>query len=444
MNWFHIRIIVLLLLLSALDGYDILAMAFAAPAITAEWGIGKAELGIVLSAGLAGMAIGGLVIAPFADVIGRKTIFLPSLVLMTLGMLLSAQAESLGAMSLWRVVTGMGIGSCGALLNSFAAEFAPPDRRPLVISIMVVGFPAGGMLGGVASSFLLQIFGWPAIFVAGAVAALILLPMVVLWLPESPAFLRARPTSRNRAALKATLEKLGLPDVPSTATGPGVPRRGYAFIFAPAMIRTTLWIMLINALQVLTIFYVLSWLPQMVAEAGFAASQASLVSALLNFAGILGGLSFGWLGQRYKVQFLTAGSLFAFGTATIAFGFAQPSLPILMLAAAVCGVFLFGSTCSLYATIAQTFPDEARASGIGFVGGVGRIFSAIAPLLAGQLFAAGFDRAETAITFGTCSVVAAITTMLGLRSRRQMNAGSPPSMGIRDLSPGVSHAIDQK
>jgi len=118
-------------IISALDGYDVLAASFAAPAISHAWGVGKAVLGLVLSSGLFGMALGALVLSPLADLVGRRRLVFLSLALMAVGMLLSALAQSLGQLVAWRVLTGVGIGAMVAVITPLAAEFANSRRRPL-------------------------------------------------------------------------------------------------------------------------------------------------------------------------------------------------------------------------------------------------------------------------------------------------------------------------
>ena len=102
----QIRAVALTVMLSALDGYDVLSVTFAAPAISREWGIGKVILGTVLSSGLAGMALGSFLLAPLADLLGRKPMTLVSLLLMAGGAFLSAAAADAGTLSMWRVYTG--------------------------------------------------------------------------------------------------------------------------------------------------------------------------------------------------------------------------------------------------------------------------------------------------------------------------------------------------
>lgn len=405
--------------LSALDGYDVLSVTFAAPALTAEWGIGKGALGIVLSAGLAGMALGAFLLAPLADVVGRKKMVLASLALMASGMALSAGAHSLEALAAWRVVTGLGIGCCVAVINPIAAEFANARRRPLTVSIMAIGYPVGGVAGGLVAAWLLERHGWPSIFHAGALAALVLMPIVAWLLPESLSWLLSQRRADTLARVNVVLARFGhsplarLPD-PTHATA----RRGYRSLFSESLRGVSLWMAGVNALFVLTVYYVLSWLPQMIAEAGHSAASASRASAVLSLAGVFGGLAIGAVAQGQGLRGPTSVAVVGLGIAMIGFGLAPASLPWLMFASALCGFFLFGASAGLYATVATSFPDEARATGTGFVSGSGRVTSALAPTLAGLLFVIGFDRAQVSAAFGACSLAAGAVLFFGWRRFR--------------------------
>src|SRR3546814_544177 len=116
--------VIIIGLLSALDGYDVLAMTFAAPGVSAEFDVGKAALGLALSSGLVGMALGSFFMAPLGDRFGRRSVVLISLVLMCVGMLMSAFVTSIVQLAAWRVVPGIGIGSLIPVLEPLAAEFS--------------------------------------------------------------------------------------------------------------------------------------------------------------------------------------------------------------------------------------------------------------------------------------------------------------------------------
>ena len=186
--------------LNALDGFDVLAITFAAPGITRDWGIGPAQLGVALSSGLAGMALGSLVLAPLGDRFGRRPLVLGCLVLMAGGMLLTATSTGLASLCLWRIVTGLGIGGMVAAINAVASEFANERRRDLSVALMTIGYPVGGLLGGFAVAEFVVTHGWRSVFVAGGLATAAFLPLVWLGLPE---FARiSRPQGHARGARK--------------------------------------------------------------------------------------------------------------------------------------------------------------------------------------------------------------------------------------------------
>ncbi len=417
MSQAQIVAIAITFILSALDGYDVLSVAFAAPAITESWNIGRAALGVVLSAGLAGMALGSFFIAPLADTYGRKTMVLLALGLMGVGMLGSALSSNIGQLLAWRVFTGLGIGTCVSVINPIAAEFANAKRRPLTISIMAVGYPAGGVAGGLLAAYLLDAHGWQSVFLAGFIASMIMLPVVGLLLPESISFLLTRRSANSLVRANAVLQRFGHPPLSTLPPPPTTLRRGYSAVFARDQISTTLWLTAVNALFVMAVYFVLSWLPQMVADANFSPSTASLVSAISSLSGVVGGVTLGVAAQWIGMRWLAAGAIGGLGVGTIVFGTIDASFTQFAVTAAICGFFLFGGIAGIFASIAKAFADEARASGTGFVIGFGRIASALAPLLAGWLFAAGLGRAEVSAVFGLLAIIASAIMLFGWRLR---------------------------
>ncbi|QKR99789.1 MFS transporter [Sphingomonas sp. CL5.1] len=402
------------ILLSAVDGFDVLSVTFAAPAITHDWGIDKAALGVVLSAGLAGMAAGSFFLAPLADWLGRRGLVIASLILMAIGSCGSAAAGSIGVLTAWRVVTGLGIGACISVINPLAAEFANARRRPFAVALMSLGYPAGGLVGGLVAAALMPVHGWRAVFVAGAVATIALMPVVLLFLPESPGFLAARGGTHHLARLDRLLARFGHHDI--AAQPSGRPREiGYRLVFAPDRIGTTLRLSVANLLVASVSYYLLSWLPQLVADTGQDAATASLISATMSLIGIVGGLLVGGLANRFGQSRVTAVAVIGLGLSIAAFGAASLSTMSLFVLAGLCGFCLFGSAAGFYGVLARGFGDAERASGSGFVIGVGRVSSAVSPLLAGYLFAAGFGRTGVSGGFAAAALVAAALLFIHAR-----------------------------
>jgi AAHS family 4-hydroxybenzoate transporter-like MFS transporter len=399
--------------LCALDGFDVLAISFAAPGIVHEWRVTKAALGLVFSAGLFGMAAGSLLVAPIADLIGRRAVVLVGLSLMILGMAFCSHASALPTLVLWRVVTGLGIGATVATINPLAAEYANASRRDLAVGLMAVGFPIGGVLGGAAAAYVLAHGGWREVFTLGAVAGGVLVPLVLLRLPEPVASLIETPNARSLSRVNKFLRRCGQPSVARLPEPAGRRSVGRSLqIFAGPRLGDTLLITAIYFLFVVTVYFYLNWIPQMVADLGFAPAAASGISATANLAGVAGGTLVGALAGRLGLKRLTFVALVGMGLATMAFAFAPRSLTALQGLASVTGFCLFGGMVGLYAVIARVFPTQSRATGSGFVIGVGRIGSALAPAAAGGLFAAGVDRAEVFMIMGAGAIFAAMLLLV--------------------------------
>jgi MFS family permease len=146
-------------LINMLDGFDVLAIAYTAPTISAEWQLAPETLGVVLSAGLVGMALGALLIAPLADRFGRRLVILWCLALIGLAMLATAMVGTISLLIATRVLTGLGVGGLLASLNTMVAEYSPDGRRNFAISFLQSGYPIGALAGGLIAAPLIPVFG---------------------------------------------------------------------------------------------------------------------------------------------------------------------------------------------------------------------------------------------------------------------------------------------
>src|SRR5580693_7024695 len=164
-----------------LDGFDTLAIGYVAPSLAKEWGLTKAALGPVFSAGLFGLMIGALLFGPLADRIGRKKIIIFSTLAFGIGTLITSFVNDVNTLLAIRFLTGLGLG--GAMPNAIAmtSEFSPRRRRSTMVMIMFCGFSVGAALGGMLAAALIPAFGWRSVFMVGGVAPLLLVPMLTWW-----------------------------------------------------------------------------------------------------------------------------------------------------------------------------------------------------------------------------------------------------------------------
>jgi benzoate transport len=406
---FQLCIIGVLFCLNALDGFDVLAISFAAPGITRDWGISPAALGAVISLGLFGTGVGSLFIAPFADKVGRRPVIVGSLAAMAIGMLICAAAKGSGVLSAGRVATGIGVGALVPCISALSAEYANRRYRDLAVMVMAVGFPLGGFLGGALCAWLLRHFNWNAIFIAGGVfsGAMMLAPL--LFVPESMEYLILKPTSRSLQRINAILRRLHQPPMPSLpAAIPEIaPRAGMDFFMRPSLFGLALIITLIYGLHNATLYYALNWIPKIVVDLGLPQSQAATVAAWCSGGGIIGALGIAVLSARFNVVGLTVALLFGAAGLLCSFARTPGDMALLIAAAAALGVFLYGAQASLYALMTKSFPVHVRATGVGFVTGIGRLGGVLSPIVSGHLLGAGLHYAQVSTVMALGSLFGA-------------------------------------
>jgi benzoate transport len=401
-------VVALTVALNALDGYDILSISFASPGIATEWGINRAALGFVLSMELIGMAIGSVVLGNVADRIGRRPTVLGCLVVMAGGMLGATTVTSITALSIWRVLTGLGIGGMLAASNAVAAEFANTRRKHLAVSLMSIGYPLGAVIGGSIAARLLKGNDWRSVFYLGAAVTAALIPVTLLVMPESVHWLARKQPAGALERINAALRRMGHNAVAALPSLGHAERAGTAAdIFGPALFATTVTITLAYFLHITTFYFILKWTPKIVVDMGFAASSAAGVLVWTNVGGATGGAILGILTQRYRLIPLTVATLLLSSVMVTLFGRSPADLQQLSLYSFGAGFFINAGIVGLYAIIAQAFPTHVRASGTGFTIGVGRGGSVIAPIIAGFLFNAGYSLPTTALTLSVGSLLGA-------------------------------------
>lgn len=394
--------------LNALDGFDVLSISFAAPGIAAEWGIDRASLGIVLSMELLGMALGSIVLGGLADRIGRRPTILGCLALMALGMYMATTVKGIVDLSVWRIVTGLGIGGMLAAINAAAAEFSNARRQHLAVSLMAIGYPVGAVIGGVIAAQLLQEHDWRAVFYFGAAATATFVPLVWWLVPESVHWLARAQPARALEKINRTVQRMGhtsIAALPPLESGPR--RHSIAELFAPGLIAITLLVAAAYLFHITTFYFILKWVPKIVVDMGFAASTAAGVLVWANVGGATGGAVFGLLTQRVPLRALTVAVMLASTVLVTFFGRAPPDLQKLSLICAVAGFCTNAGVVGMYALLAHAFPTQLRASGTGFAIGAGRGGSVLAPIIAGFLFQGGLSLPAVAFIMALGSLVAA-------------------------------------
>ena len=394
MTSFQVVVVIICVVLNMVDGFDVLAMSFTAPLVAREWGVDPATLGVLLSAGLVGMGTGAIFISPIADVMGRRTVVILSTIIMSLGMFASAATSNVLELGLCRFVTGLGIGGVLASGNTLLAEYAPTRWRDFTISMMVIGYPTGAIIGGSVFAYLVSEYGWRSAFLFGGAASTLMLPFIILYLPESLDFILTRRRENALAQVNDVLRRLGRV---SLATLPTISREEAATkavvgVIEPRYLKGTVLMTLSYFMLMFSFYFVLSWTPKNLVDLGFTVQQGIFALLMINLGGIVGGLLCGYGTRRLNARALTSWMLVALFFFIVGYGTVQTGVVPMMALAFLVGLGLMGVMAGLYIIVPHVYPPSVRNTGTGLAIGIGRIGAMVGPPLAGVLIAAGWER----------------------------------------------------
>jgi len=375
--------------LNMLDGFDVLAMSFAASGVKSQWHLLDGQLGALLSAGLVGMGLGSLTLGPCADRWGRRRIVLLSVAVAGLGMLGSALARDYPQLLLLRVLTGIGIGGTIASVAVIVSEYAPNHLRGTALAIYAAGYSIGATIGGALAAYAIPRYGWRAAFMIGGILSLLMLPLAWNKLPESSEFLLAR---RHFAG-------------PGDKHSNGVQLK---LLLRPSNL--LVWIVFFCTMA--GFYFILSWTPRLLNAAGLSAGQGMTAGILLNLGGIAGCALFALAAARADTHRLLFGALIGSALLIVVFGLFIGRLDVALWTALLLGIIANAAMAGLYAVGPPLYPTAVRTTGMGWAIGIGRFGAILAPLASGALLDRGWLPAQLYFFFSAPFVIAAIALFL--------------------------------
>ena len=414
MSGLQVAAVAICIFLNALDGFDILSISFASPGIASEWAINPAALGVVLGMELFGMAVGSIALGGMADRFGRRPTILSCLLLMTAGMYAASLVGSVNQLLVARFVTGLGIGGMLASTNAMTAEFSNAKRRNLAVLLMAAGYPVGAILGGSVSTMLVASFDWRAIFVFGAACTAFALILAWTALPESIDYLATARPAGALERINTLLARMGHETIARlpTVVEASARRSGIATLLSPQLRTATLLLTIAYFAHIMTFYYILKWIPQIVVGMGYQPSTAGAVLVWANVGGATGAVLLGLFSNRFGLRRMIMVALVLASVMVTIFGLGYSDLRQLALVSAVTGFFTNAGVVGFYPLMARVFPADVRAGGTGLVIGVGRGGAALGPVIAGLLFAGGFDLLVVSAVMGAGALVAAVAIFL--------------------------------
>ncbi|MBU3820769.1 aromatic acid/H+ symport family MFS transporter [Flavobacteriaceae bacterium XHP0103] len=374
-------VIAICFLCNMLDGMDVLIISYAAPAIAKAWSLSPEALGVIFSSGLIGMSVGAVIIAPYADKLGRKPMMLIAPFIMGLSIFLTSYASSINQLMLLRFISGIGIGIMMATTASITAEYSPKETRGFWVSFVVAGYPVGAVITGLVSASIISNYGWEYLFKIAGIVSFIVLPIIAIYLKEPT--IEKTASEPKKIAVNALFEKNY--------------RTNTILLWSALFLCFT------------TLYFLINWIPKLASDAGLSDKLAIYAGTVFNFGAIVGIPIQGWLSTRFGLNKTVSYILIITSVFLVTFGFFKGS-DLMIVNLFLLGFGVQAGFVGLYAIAASLYHAKIRTTGVGWAVGLGRIGGIIGPVLGGILVGFGFGMIESFIAFALPVLLAGILT----------------------------------
>ena len=398
-------------LMSVLDGMDVLVVSYCAPAIAEDLDVGPKTLGVVFSAGLVGMAVGAMFLAPFADKFGRKKLMLASAFIMGLSVLLTAFSESIMQLIIMRLISGIGIGCMLATTATLTSENVLNNSKDFWVSLVISGYPVGAVVSGYIAAAVIPSYGWESMFILAGLTTLLTIPLIFFFLSESPQFyLKKQPkdalAKANKILIKMNFKPLGsLPKMElNTNKNPQVSK---LFSNNYKISTLQLWAALFFAFGCL--YFLISWIPKLSTDAGLSIELAIYTGTIFNVGAFFGIVLQGYfsskIGLKKTISFFLLLTFLLMASFKLFVG-----TDLLLLVYFLLGFSLQGGFVGLYAVATRLYPTEFKTTGVGWAIGMGRVGGILAPLIGGFFISIGLSLSANFFIFSIPALIASVLT----------------------------------
>jgi benzoate transport len=414
-GWGRLRVLVigLCFMLSMLDGADLLIMSFVAPKMAEEWMISPESLGVIFSASLAGMAIGCLFVAPLADTYGRRRMILGALALVAFAMTISGFVNSVPQLLLARLFVGIGVGTIGVSMTAMAAEYGPPKSANFAVGFVQAGWPLASVITAFVAVAVIPVSGWQILLVGIGLMSAVLWVVCFFLLPESMVFLEKRQPVGALEKLNALRVRLGVaPLLAMPAAASGSAGFSVAALFKDGRGRSSILLWSAVALGYFALYFVISWIPKLSAQAGLAQADAIYAGAAYNAGSFIGTTAIGLLTVYFRINRVIAAFYTAAVAAMLVFGGVSMPLILTLIVAGLVGVTVNGGFNGFWGFAAALYPAEMRGTGVGWALGIGRIGAVLGPIVGGFLVGANLPISSIFAIFAVPLVIAGILCLM--------------------------------
>ncbi|MFD9741840.1 MFS transporter [Umezawaea sp. NPDC059074] len=399
----------------AFDGYDLVVYGTTIPSLLKEWQIGPAEAGRIGGYALIGMLVGALLVGTITDLYGRRKTLIGSVTWFSVFTALCAAAPSPEVFGALRFLGGIGLGGLMPIACALIIEYAPAEHRNLTYVVMQSGYAVGGILAASLAIPLIPALGWHVMYLIGAAPVVLIVPLALRYLPESLEYLVSRGRTDEAAALA---KRLGIAVPPAPPAGARW-YDGVRTLFSGEYRRGTVLLWIATFCALLMVYGMNTWLPQIMRAQDYALGSALSFLLVFNLGSIVGSVLGGRAADRIGSKPVIAT---AFLLAAVSIGLLSLKAPTIALYAlfAVAGYGTIGTQNLINVHVGRYYPASARATGVGWSLGFGRLGAILGPIAGGLILGSGLSATWNFYLFAAVAVVGlAATALIPVRAAKR-------------------------
>ncbi|WP_433773398.1 MFS transporter [Bacillus wiedmannii] len=342
------------------DAMDVGMLSFVMVALQKDWGLSTQEMGWIGSINSIGMAVGALIFGILSDKIGRKSVFIITLLLFSIGSGLTALTTTLSVFLVLRFLIGMGLGGELPVASTLVSESVEAHERGKIVVLLESFWAGGWLIAALISYFVIPKYGWEVAMVLSAVPALYAL--YLRWnLPDSSRFQKVE----KRPSVIENIKS----------------------VWSGEYRKATIMLWILWFCVVFSYYGIFLWLPSVMVLKGFSLIKSFQYVLIMTLAQLPGYFTAAWFIERLGRKFVLVTYLIGTACSAYLFGIAD-SLTVLIVAGMLLSFFNLGAWGALYAYTPEQYPTVIRGTGAGMAAAFGRIGGIIGPLLVGYLVGA--------------------------------------------------------
>ena len=427
---FHVNLLFWAASAQFLEGFEMQLVGYTAPVMADALHVSKFAFGWVFAANNAGFLLGAIGLSSLGDRVGRRRMLVAGVLTFGVFTLAIGYSTTLWQVLAFRVLSGIGLGGAVPNIIALVAEYAPARRRATALSALFVAYTAGSFVCGFVASWVLGHGGWELLFRMGGWAGLALAPLLVWRLPESVNSLIRRGDPAGAAAVMRRIDPGFVWTGPAAFAVSPTDEAGTSVrtLFTHGRAAGTLALWAAAICSMVSLHLLTSWLPTVIKGFGVPTTLAVLIGSMFHLGGTVANVVVGRAIDR-RGPVVVALTLLVAGPVVWLLGLGAGTPVLLAVLVAASGFFVAGGQNGINALSGLMYPEALRASGSGWVYGVGRIGSIIGPVMGGALISAHLPDTELFVIFGVPLVLAGGSLLVLSRASR------PIQVAPRELTP---------